>query len=84
MKIMSEENRLIIEQLNKFGRVLQTSELLKMIEDLEKEKTMYKTSFEEMSKNYFEIQQEYEQLKKELNTLKMSEEQWLEETIGHE
>lgn len=81
---MSEENRLIIELLNKFGRVPQTSELLKMIEDLEKEKTMYKTSFEEMSKNYFEIQQEYEQAKKELKALRMSDEQWLEETIGHE
>lgn len=81
---MREENRLIIEMLNKFGRVPQTSELLKIIEDLEKEKTMYKTSFEEMSKNYFELQQEYEQLKKELNALKMSEEEWLEETIGHE
>ncbi len=32
---MKEENRLIIEQLNKFGRVPQTHELLKMIEQLE-------------------------------------------------
>lgn len=32
---MNEENRLIIKQLNKFGRVLETSELLEMIEQFE-------------------------------------------------
>lgn len=31
---MNEENRLVIKQLNEFGRVPQTQELLKMIEDL--------------------------------------------------
>ena len=31
---MSEENMLIIKQINKFGRVLRTPELLKMIEEL--------------------------------------------------
>lgn len=34
---MNKENRLIIKQLNKFGRVPETYELLKTIEDLEKE-----------------------------------------------
>ena len=37
-----EENRLIIEQLNKFGRVPETYELLRMIEDLEQENQKYK------------------------------------------
>ena len=32
---MNEENRLIIKQLNKFGKVLETSELLEMIEKFE-------------------------------------------------
>ena len=35
---MSEENMLIIKQINKFGRVLRTPELLKMIEDLEEQR----------------------------------------------
>jgi hypothetical protein len=61
---MNDENRLIIKQLNKFGRIPETSELLKMIEDLEKERTMYKTSFEVMSKNYFELQNNWNELKK--------------------
>ena len=39
---MSEENMLIIKQINKFGRVLRTPELLKMIEDLEQERDKYK------------------------------------------
>ena len=64
---MNEENRLIIKQLNKFGRIPETSELLKMIEDLEKERTMYKTSFEEMSKNYFELQNNWNELKTIIN-----------------
>lgn len=34
---MNKENRLIIDQLNKFGRVPETYELLKKIEDLEQE-----------------------------------------------
>ena len=34
---MSEENMLIIKQINKFGRVLRTPELLKMIEHLEQQ-----------------------------------------------
>lgn len=34
---MNSENKLIIEQLNKFGRVPQTYELLQMIEQMEQE-----------------------------------------------
>ena len=38
---MNSENKLVIEQLNKFGRVPQTHELLQMIEQLQQEnKTM--------------------------------------------
>ena len=43
---MNEENRLIIEQLNKFGRVPETYELLKTIEDLEQENQKYKEVIE--------------------------------------
>lgn len=34
---MNSENKLVIEQLNKFGRVPQTHELLQMIEQLQQE-----------------------------------------------
>ena len=39
---MSEENMLIIKQINKFGRVLRTPELLKMIEELQQENKQLK------------------------------------------
>ena len=37
MKIMTNENKLIIKQLNKFGRVPKRYELLQMIEQLQQE-----------------------------------------------
>lgn len=39
---MSEENMLIIKQINKFGRVPRTPELLKMIEQLQQENKQLK------------------------------------------
>ena len=48
-EIMSEENMLIIKQINKFGRVLRTPELLKMIEDLEQERDKYKEVIDKVS-----------------------------------
>ena len=48
---MNEENRLIIEQLNKFGRVPETYELLKTIEDLEQENQKYKKVFDKLRKS---------------------------------
>ena len=52
---MNEENKLIIKQLNKFGRVLETSELLKMIEVLEDNWNKLK-KFVEEEKNRLAIQ----------------------------
>lgn len=46
---MSEENMLIIKQINKFGRVLRTPELLKMIEDLEQERDKYKEVIDKLN-----------------------------------
>lgn len=57
---MSEENMLIIKQINKFGRVLGTQELFKMTEDLEQERDKYKEVIDkaiEMIKDY--IPEEY-------------------------
>jgi hypothetical protein len=80
---MNDENRLIIKQLNKFGRIPETSELLKMIEDLEKERTMYKTSFEVMSKNYFELQNDWNGFKNWLEEQwKQSQDIWFVKVIG--
>lgn len=39
---MNSENKLIIEQLNKFGRVPQTHELLQIIEQLQQENKQLK------------------------------------------
>ena len=48
---MNKENRLIIEQLNKFGRVPETYELLKTIEDLEQENKKYKEVIDKLRKS---------------------------------
>lgn len=47
---MREENKLIIEQLNKFGRVPQTSELLQMIKQLEQENKQLKDNWKNLKK----------------------------------
>lgn len=39
---MNSENKLVIEQINKFGRVPQTHELLQMIEQLQRENKQLK------------------------------------------
>ena len=74
---MSEENMLIIKQINKFGRVLRTPELLKMIEDLEQERDKYKEVIDKVSTRleYFLIgnlkyQSSQEEFIKLLNILK--------------
>ena len=76
-EIMSEENMLIIKQINKFGRVLRTPELLKMIEDLEQERDKYKEVIDKVSTRleYFLIgnlkyQSSQEEFIKLLNILK--------------
>lgn len=51
---MNEENRLVIKQLNKFGRVPQTQELLKIIEDLEHNWNELKKWLEDEIKEYEE------------------------------
>ena len=43
---MNSENKLVIEQLNKFGRVPQTHELLQMIEQLQQENKKQKEIIE--------------------------------------
>ena len=83
---MSEENMLIIKQINKFGRVLRTPELLKMIEDLEQERDKYKEAIDKakslneeishiiyedfLEENVIGCKYLYERIKKQLDILK--------------
>ena len=45
---MNSENKLVIEQLNKFGRVPQTHELLQMIEQLQQENKKQKDNWNKL------------------------------------
>lgn len=54
---MSEENMLIIKQINKFGRVPRTPELLKMIEQLQQENQELKKQLEELEKENFNLRE---------------------------
>ena len=47
---MNSENKLVIEQLNKFGRVPQTHELLQMIEQLQQENKKQKEIIDKANK----------------------------------
>ena len=53
---MREENKLIIEQLNRFGRVPETHELLKMIEDLQQENQQLKTQISARKEEYKKLE----------------------------
>lgn len=48
---MNSENKLVIEQLNKFGRVPQTHELLQMIEQLQQENKKQKERIEYLERS---------------------------------
>ena len=50
---MIDENKLIIKQLNKFGKVPQTHELLQMIERLEQENKKYKEVIDKATNELF-------------------------------
>lgn len=57
---MNSENKLVIEQINKFGKVPQRHELLQMIERLEQENQKYKEVIDKIDKyindyNVFEV-----------------------------
>lgn len=45
---MNSENKLVIEQLNKFGRVPQTHELLQIIEELQQENKKQKDNWNKL------------------------------------
>ena len=62
---MNSENKLVIEQLNKFGRVPQRHELLQMIERLEQEN-------KKLSENYDRIYNENCKLREEHNITDIS------------
>ena len=48
---MNSENKLVIEQINKFGKVPQRHELLQMIERLEQENQKYKEVIDKIQKH---------------------------------
>ena len=50
---MNSENKLVIEQINKFGRVPQTHELLQMIERLQQENKKYKEVIDKATNELF-------------------------------
>ena len=50
---MNSENKLVIEQINKFGRVPQTHELLQMIEQLQQENKKYKEVIDKATNELF-------------------------------
>ena len=56
---MNSENKLVIEQLNKFGRVPQTHELLQMIEQLQQENKKQKEIIDKVAE-YIEKHIKYE------------------------
>lgn len=60
---MNSENRLIIEQLNKFGRVPQTYELLQMIEQMEQENKQLKDNWNELREIIRKKQDHYRHFK---------------------
>ncbi len=62
---MINENKLVIEQLNKFGRVPQRHELLQMIEQLQQE-------HQQLNENYNRIYNENCKLRKEHNITDIS------------
>ena len=62
---MINENKLVIEQINKFGKVPQTHELLQMIERLEQEN-------KKLSENYNRIYNENCKLREEHNITDIS------------
>ena len=63
---MNKENELIAEQLNKFGRVLQTDELLKIIKQLEQENKELKKKYENAVADYETTMAEKNKLKRQL------------------
>ena len=67
---MNSENKLVIEQLNKFGRVPQTHELLQMIEQLQQENKILKENAENNDKVVDKVNWENMLLKKENKQLK--------------
>ena len=62
---MTNENKLIIKQLNKFGRVPCTHELLQMIEELQQE-------YQQLEENYNRIYNENCKLREEHNITDIS------------
>lgn len=56
---MNSENKLVIEQLNKFGKVPQRHELLQMIEQLEQENQQLKEDYDRIYNENCKLREEH-------------------------
>lgn len=56
---MNSENKLVIEQLNKFGKIPQRHELLQMIEQLQQENQQLKANYERLYNENCKLREEH-------------------------